>query len=173
MTPVSQPVLHARAGGHGHSHSHENMVPRGALLLAGALVAFTLLLVLGVRLSGMPHAASPSLERAAAGAQVVAQRSLVFADAADGTVRVTDAASGAPVATFGAEGSGFVRGVLRGLARDRHMRGLGAAAPFRLTAWDDGALSLTDSATGRVIELGAFGPDNRAVFQRLLPVAPR
>jgi hypothetical protein len=29
-------------------------------------------------------------------------------------------------------------------------------------------LSLTDSATGRALELGAFGPSNRAAFMALL-----
>ncbi|QYU67324.1 hypothetical protein J4558_20660 [Leptolyngbya sp. 15MV] len=58
--------------------------------------------------------------------------------------------------------------MLRGLARDRRMRGLDAAPPFVLTLWQDGAISLTDSATGREIDLGGFGPDNRAAFAGLL-----
>jgi hypothetical protein len=42
-------------------------------------------------------------------------------------------------------------------------------APYRLTLWDDYSLSLTDTGTGRTIELGSFGPDNRAAFAALLP----
>ena len=66
------------------------------------------------------------------------------------------------------QGGGFIRGVLRGVARDRKMRGIGAQPPFALTLWRDGSLSLTDTATGREVELGGFGADNRAVFVALL-----
>jgi putative photosynthetic complex assembly protein len=85
-------------------------------------------------------------------------------------VVVRDAGSDALVATIAGEqeGGGFVRGVMRGLARERRMHGIGAEPVFVLTAWSDGGLSLTDTATGRVIELGAFGPDNRKTFARFL-----
>jgi putative photosynthetic complex assembly protein len=52
--------------------------------------------------------------------------------------------------------------------RERRMNGDTAAPPFRLEQWADGALTLTDTVTGRVIELGSFGPDNRAAFAKLL-----
>ena len=65
--------------------------------------------------------------------------------------------------------TGFVRGVMRGLARDRRARGIDNRPPFTLTLWRDGELSLTDTATGRTIELSAFGPTNRATFAALLP----
>jgi putative photosynthetic complex assembly protein len=58
--------------------------------------------------------------------------------------------------------------VLRGLARERRQHGIGAEPPFRLTLWANGALSLVDTATGRVIELDGFGQTNRAAFARLL-----
>uniref|UniRef100_UPI003593EDF9 photosynthetic complex assembly protein PuhC n=1 Tax=Blastomonas sp. TaxID=1909299 RepID=UPI003593EDF9 len=95
-------------------------------------------------------------------------RLLRFGDGAGGTVQVTDATSGETVHVFGELGSGFVRGVLRGLARDRYSRGIGAEAPFELNRWSDGSLSLTDTATNRIVELGAFGPTNRETFEELL-----
>ena len=58
------------------------------------------------------------------------------------------------------EGSGFIRGVLRGMGRDRHRRGRSRwMTPYELNHWSDGSLSLTDTATNRIVELGAFGPD--------------
>ena len=81
---------------------------------------------------------------------------------------VTDARTGAKVASFGQEGSGFIRGVMRGLARERRMHGHGAQAPFRLTRYVDDQLSLVDMATGRIIELNGFGHTNVAAFNRLL-----
>jgi len=69
----------------------------------------------------------------------------------------------------GVPGNGFVRGVMRGMARERHFRGVGMTPPFTLTLWQNGTLSLVDKATGRAIELGSFGPDNRAAFAALMP----
>ena len=93
---------------------------------------------------------------------------LRFADGAKGTVVVTDALTGDTVHVFGEQGSGFIRGVLRGMGRDRHMRSIPMDAPYELNHWTDGSLSLTDTATNRVVELGAFGPTNRGTFEGLL-----
>ena len=64
--------------------------------------------------------------------------------------------------------NGFIRGVMRGLARERMLHGIDAAPPFRLIRWADGRLSLEDTATGRLIDLAAFGPTNAQAFARLL-----
>ncbi|QZH75069.1 MAG: phosphonoacetaldehyde methylase [Erythrobacter sp.] len=156
---------------HGHGHSHENTVPRPALIMAGVLVGFCLLMTAAVSLGFIEREAVPSVERASANVSPVTERSLRFFDEADGTVRIADVASGETVAVVDTEtkSGGFVRGVLRGLARERRAHGIGSEPPFALTLWENGAISLTDSATGRMIELGAFGPDNRAVFAALLP----
>lgn len=151
------------------SHSHDPSVPRGAVIAMGGLVAISLLLVGAVRIGLVPPAASPPTERAAAKAVAVKSRDLVFMDTAAGDVAVRDVATG-KVDTAVAAGSktGFIRGVMRGLARDRHIRSLDGTKPFRLTRWSNGDLTLTDTATGRVIELGAFGETNRAAFEALL-----
>lgn len=52
------------------------------------------------------------------------------------------------------------------------MRGIGNGPAFSLTEWRDGELSLTDTATGRTIELNAFGSTNRASFAALLAGVP-
>lgn len=150
------------------SHAHDQMAPPGAIALAGGLVVMSLLLVGAVRLDLISPSPSPSVERARTHVAPARERLLVFADRADGAVVVTEAGSGAQVAVIGREGSGFVRGVMRGLARERRMHGLGAQPPFRLTEWRDGELSLTDTGTGRTIELDGFGPTNRAAFAALL-----
>lgn len=156
-------------------HDHANTVPRPALAMAGGLVAFSLLLAASVQLGWAPRAAVPSIERSGAHVALVDSRLLSFHDQADGSVRIVDASSGADVLTVVGEndGGGFIRGVLRGLARDRRMRGIGAGPPFELSLWRDGGLSLTDRATGRTVELGGFGPDNRAAFAKLLAKGPR
>jgi putative photosynthetic complex assembly protein len=64
---------------------------------------------------------------------------------------------------------GFVRGVMRGLARERRLKEASVETPFRLQLWSDNGLTLTDLATGRQIELGGFGGTNRAAFAVMLP----
>lgn len=149
------------------AHRHDNLIPPGAVRLASGLVVGTLLLVAGVRADWLPASSSPVAQRAAARVQPVAERHLRFADV-NGQVVVTDARTGDQVAALGQEGSGFIRGVMRGLARERRMYGLGAEKPFRLTLYADTQLVLTDLATGRVIELTGFGGTNRQAFARLL-----
>jgi len=152
-----------------HDHSREPF-PKAMLILAGVLVGSALSIVSVARIAGLPPAASPIAERAAAKVPALASRDLRFSDEADNSVRIVDVSNGA-VAGVVAAGSetGFIRGVMRGLARDRHKRGLGVdSAAFRLTAWANGQLSLTDLATGRTIELTGFGDTNVATFKALL-----
>lgn len=99
--------------------------------------------------------------------QTVMVRELLFADGADGSVVVRQAGQDQPIAELSGE-QGFLRGTLRGLARTRKAEGIGQGVPFRLVAWADGRLTLEDPATGRVLDLSAFGPMNTAVFGRLL-----
>lgn len=149
-----------------HAHSHANTVPRPALAMAFALVIVSLLMTAAVQLGLAEREAVPAVERSKAAVAPARTLSLRFADMPDGAVRVSNAASGAVIASLKGEndGGGFVRGVLRGMARERQMRGVGQEPPFTLTLWRDGSLTLDDPATGRAVELGAFGPDNRAAF---------
>ncbi len=150
-------------------HSHEETLPRGALIIAGALVVFSLGITATMRIAQVPPSASPVLLRAQNDVAPVASRNLRFSDRADGAVVITDVDTG-KVATVIEPGSqsGFIRAVMRGLARDRRMRGIGADAPFKLTAWKDGELSLVDSVSNRATEMTAFGTTNRAAFAALL-----
>jgi putative photosynthetic complex assembly protein len=148
------------------NHSHEQTVPKGAIWFAVGMIGFTLIAAGTVRLGLAPVAASPVAVRTAAHLAPTATRSLSFADRADGGLVITDTASGVAVAP--GEPSGFIRGMLRGLGRERRMKGVAPATPFRLESWSNGQLSLTDTGTGRSIELSAFGSTNRAEMARLL-----
>lgn len=148
--------------------SRGEMLPRGTLMIAGALVVFTLASAGIVRLADIPPAASPVLMREQAGIRAVKSRELRFVDRADGAVVIEDVKGGIASVVVPGQQTGFIRGVMRGLARERRARGIGSAPPFTLTLWQDGELSLVDSATGRAIELTAFGTTNRATFAALL-----
>jgi putative photosynthetic complex assembly protein len=138
--------------------------PRGVLIAAGLMLTFAILAAGAGRLTGAGLLQQPT-------AAPVEVRELRFEDGADGSVAVLDAASGALVATLAPGTNGFIRGVLRGLARDRRLADIGMAAPFVLTLWQDGRLSLADPATGRFIDLGAFGTTSLDAFARLVDAA--
>lgn len=133
--------------------------PRGALIGAGVLVGASLLLAGVARLSGyQPEQPPPS--------RVVSSHELTFEDRADGAVLVFEHAQ--LVDTLSPGTNGFVRGVLRGLARGRRADGIGHSPPFRLTRWADGRLSLDDPETGRHVDLEVFGPTNAGAFAEIL-----
>ena len=155
------------------AHSHADMLPRGTLVIAGSLVLFALSAAATVRIAGIPAAASPVAMRAVNHVALVSSRNLRFSDRGDGAVVIEDADKGGTASVIEpGQHTGFIRGVMRGLARERRMRGIGDRPPFNLSLWRDGELSLTDSATGRSIELTAFGSSNRASFMALLPRGP-
>ena len=136
-----------------------NVLPRGVLLLIGALVLAALLGTAAVRLSGVAIS-EPD-------AQPVASRALRFEDGADGSVVVIDGVSGQTVATITGE-QGFLRGTLRALARERKRIGAGSQTPFELVLRNDARLTLMDPVTQQRIDLESFGPTNAGVFARLL-----
>ncbi len=138
--------------------------PGGALMATAALLGVTLAGTAAVRLARVTGPASPVSAPAA-----VAAVDLRFADASDGSIKVSDARSGAQVSTVAPGVGGFVRGVMRGMARDRRARHIGEAPPFRLSRDGAGQLWLQDTATGRLIDLEAFGAGNRASFAAFMP----
>lgn len=132
------------------------------ILAAGLLVVIAIGAALVGRLAGVGTLALPA-------SPTVRSVDLVFSDHRDGSVRVVNAADSRLVLTVPPGEGGFMRGVMRGLARDRKMRGLGPDLPFRLERRENGMLILLDPATGREIALGSFGPTNLEAFSQLLP----
>jgi len=139
--------------------------PRPPLLGAAGLVCFALLAAFVGRISGS------GVEQPVSTA--ISARTLRFEDRSDGAVAVYDARAdttdrNAPPIDVATGQNGFLRGTLRGFARTRRAEGVGADAPFQLTAWADGRLTLEDPSTGRHADLEAFGPSNVAVFANFL-----
>lgn len=93
--------------------------------------------------------------------------SLRFFDNPQGGVGVATS-SGEGLAQFAPGEGGFLRGVLRGFARDRRSQGIGSEPPLLLVRHADGRISLSDPQTGRVVELDAFGPTNAGLFAKFL-----
>ena len=137
--------------------------PRAPLVVAFGMVGLALA---GAAAGSLTRATDADRASRAAGTPVIA-RDLVFEDRADGAVVARAAGNLHAVEVFEGE-NGFLRGTLRGMARTRKMEQVGPAAPFRLAEWPDGRLTLDDPATGRHIELLAFGATNASVFAKLL-----
>ncbi len=135
-----------------------------ALLATGAL----LLAVLAATVLNRPRPGD-GLEAGRDGRPASASVDLRFEDLPDGGVAVRRAGDGAEVAVLAPGTGGFVRGTLRALARDRKLGDFGREQPFRLSVWTDGGLTLEDTATGRTLDLRAFGSTQVEAFARLLP----
>jgi len=137
-------------------------LPHGALTGAAVLVGLTLLGVIGARVLHL-HAATAQL------VQPVRVMHLIFIDRSDGAVEIEDADRGnATIDVVPAGTNGFLRGVMRGLARARRNEHVGAEPPFTLTRWADGQMTLADPQTGQRVSLEVFGPTNARPFAQLL-----
>lgn len=137
---------------------------RWPIVAACTLAIATVVLVGAFRLSG-GRVSEPD-------AAAVVTRELRFLDRDDGSIAVVDARDGRTIDRIVGQ-NGFVRGTLRGLARERRRQGIGAEPPFQLVARADGRLTLLDPSTARRVDLESFGPTNSAEFARWLPAPPR
>jgi putative photosynthetic complex assembly protein len=141
----------------------EPLIPRGGLFAGAALVLFALAAVTTSRLTGIGDVrmALPA---------AVESRDLNFADGQGGAVLVYDHRDGRLIDTLAPGSNGFIRVVLRGLARERKLGDIGPQPPFRLTRFANGQLTLTDTSSGKQIDLDAFGAANVGAFARLMTV---
>jgi len=137
-------------------------LPAGVLRGAALLVGFSLLAVVAARALNLRSAvANPAVP--------VRVMHLSFVDRSDGGVEVDDADhANATIHVVPPGTNGFLRGVLRGLARARRNEHVGEAPPFTLTRWADGQMTLADPQTGHRISLEVFGPTNARPFAQLL-----
>lgn len=156
--PVIRPVRLASAPA-----LQPDTFPRWVLLCAGGVIAFSLISVGLVRLTGNGPDQRP--------APATQERQLRFEDRPDGSIAISDGSTGELVTSVRGE-QGFVRGALRALARERKARGLGAEQAFQLMVRTDGGLTLYDPATQQRVDLEAFGPTNADNFARLLKNPP-
>jgi putative photosynthetic complex assembly protein len=135
--------------------------PRGVLFGAAALLGVALMAAGFSRVTGIGKTVNPV-------ATPVERIELRFEDRSDGAVAVFAGDATREVGILEPGTNGFIRSVLRGLARERRAHGIGAEPAFELTRWADGRLSLGDPATGRSVELSAFGSSNAGAFVHFL-----
>jgi putative photosynthetic complex assembly protein len=153
-----------------HDHSDEIRVPVSALIGIGALLLAVLVAIFWFRASGHEPVSQVPVPQ-----QVTESRQLRFVDGPDGTVSVYAVSESAPdelIEIVPAGEGGFIRGVLRTLARARRASDIGADQPFILIQQADGAMFLEDPATDQRIYLQAFGPSGAEAFKNLMSGAP-
>lgn len=146
-------------------HIHNQTVPKFALIGAAVLMALTL------AVSGLSRASRPAHPEQTAPALAAVE--LRFEDRPNGSIAVLDAVTGAETSVVPAGTNGFIRGVLRGMFRERKLEAIGREGHFRLSREANGRLMLEDLTTHRQVDLDAFGPTNSAAFRDLLAAAGR
>jgi len=150
-------------------HDHDPTVPKPLLFMAAGMCLFTL--VIAGYSSYQRHQVQASRDQditAMIASGESQTRQLVFEDQTDGSIAVLDGIERIKVTEVEPGEDSFVRGVLRGFARERKARSVGRQPPFELTYTEAGILILYDPETGRDVVLNAFGPDNARAFARLM-----
>lgn len=142
-----------------HRPDSNDMIPRPVVMAMIGLALTSLVLVAWARVTDRPLAAMPPA------AEVVRERTIILVGGGAQAVTVLDA-DGALLADM--DHGGFVTVIQNGLQRNRLVHGVDAELPVRVVEYANGRLTVHDDITGWRVELGNFGADNRAAFERLM-----
>jgi len=142
-----------------HRPDANDMIPRKVVGAMVGLALVSLALVAWARVTDQPMSAMPPA------AEVVRERTIVLVGGGAQAVTVRDE-TGAVLADM-AHG-GFVTVIQNGLQRARRVHGVDPELPVRVVEYANGRLTVHDDITGWRVELGNFGGDNRAAFERLM-----
>ena len=137
----------------------KEMIPKPLLLAMLALVLASLALVSFSVATGRPHVGVPKM------AAIVTERAVILKGG--GAQAVTVLAEDGQVLLDLPHG-GFITVIQNGLERARLTAGVDKMLPVRIVEYANGRLTVLDDYTGWSAELGAFGSDNRAAFERLM-----
>lgn len=144
------------------SDPHEGRpFPKGVLYAAAGMIGVTIALVIAAQTTGFGRVENPEGE-------AVRSVKVRFEERPDGSMVALRGTSNRVMAVFESTTKGFVWGVVRGMDRQRKLEEVDSDAPYTVTYWDNGQLSLSDDLTGRIVYLNAFGPTNLKNFARVL-----
>ena len=136
-----------------------DMIPRPLLRAMLGLVLATLAMTTYAVVTDRAHVGTP------ADAAVVAERAVILQGGGARKVRVLDV-NGAVLMDL--PHGGFITVIQNGLERARTVARADQSAPVRIVEYANGRLSVIDDTTGWSVELGSFGSDNRAAFEKLI-----
>ncbi|MEM8663426.1 MAG: photosynthetic complex assembly protein PuhC [Pseudomonadota bacterium] len=142
------------------ANNNDPFISKNALKMVGAWVGLSVIVVVVAVLMDdrKPLPAVPDDPRQVA--------LITFDDTADGGMVI---ASDNAETVLPPDAHGFIRGVLRALARQRDINGIGPEHAFVLAEDTKGRFAIADPMTGTRIDLLAFGRDNTVAFAALLP----
>ena len=136
-----------------------DMIPKPLLLGMLALVLASIAVVSFSVLTDRAHVGQP------ADAAIVMERTVILKGG--GAQSVTVLAEDGTVLMDLPHG-GFITVIQNGMERARLTAGVDKSKPLRIVEYANGRLAAVDDFTGWSVELGAFGSDNRAAFERLM-----
>lgn len=135
------------------------MIPRPLLLAMLGLVLTTLALTTFSVVTGRDKVGVPQ------DAAIVAERSVILQGGGAQAVTVLDE-NGQLLMDL--PHGGFITVIQNGLERARTVARADQSKPVRIVEYANGRLTVIDDTTGWSVELGGFGSDNRAAFERLM-----
>jgi len=142
-----------------HRPDANDMIPPVIIKSMIGLALATLALVGMASVTGRPVTSVPP------SAEVVRERTFSLIGGGAQAVTVLDE-NGNLLARM--DHGGFVTVIQNGLQRARTVHGIDPDLPIRVVEYANGRLSAHDDLTGYTVELGSFGGDNRAAFERLM-----
>lgn len=145
-------------------------IPSKSSFFRSPIAGATLLVMLAIAGTAVVRLTSIGIEKTPVAA-VAVMHELRFEDGADGSILIYEAQQNKLIDRAAPGENNFLRGTLRGLARERKRIGVDSKPPFKLISRADGRLMLEDPSTGRYVDLGSFGNTNRETFVRLLAIA--
>ncbi|MFZ9200322.1 MAG: photosynthetic complex assembly protein PuhC [Paracoccaceae bacterium] len=144
---------------HGRPSDDKEMIPKPLLLAMLGLVLATLAIVSFSVLTGRDLAGTP------APAAVVAERTIYLQGGGAQAVTVLDENRSL---LMDLPHGGFITVIQKGVQRARLTARVDQSLPVRIVEYANGRLTVVDDHTGWSAELGAFGSDNKAAFERLM-----
>jgi putative photosynthetic complex assembly protein len=137
----------------------KDMIPKPLLLAMLALVLATLAVVTFASVTGRERVGMPQA------AQIISERTVILQGG--GAQAVTVLALDGTVLMDLPHG-GFITVIQNGMERARLTAGVDKLLPLRIVEYANGRLTAVDDHSGWSAELGAFGSDNKAAFERLM-----
>jgi putative photosynthetic complex assembly protein len=137
----------------------KDMIPKHLLLAMLALVLASLAVVIFGVLTDRTHVGVPKA------ADIVTERSIILKGGGAQAVTVLDV-DGSVMMDL--PHGGFITVIQNAMERARLTAGVDKMLPLRIVEYANGRLTAVDDYSGWSAELGAFGSDNRAAFERLM-----
>jgi putative photosynthetic complex assembly protein len=137
----------------------KDMIPKHLLLAMLALVLASLTVVTFAVVTDRTHVGVPKA------ADIVTERSIILKGGGAQAVTVLDV-DGAVMMDL--PHGGFITVIQNAMERARLTAGVDKMLPLRIVEYANGRLTAVDDYSGWSAELGAFGSDNRAAFERLM-----